>query len=65
MIDNWELWAVAAKVLELHGENVGDFLDERIRVMAAAGDEAGLAHWLAIVDRVDQLSEPAYGAKLH
>jgi hypothetical protein len=52
--------------MEFHGEAVGDYLDGRMRAMIAANDQAGLGTWLAITDRVRELSsEPMEGQALH
>ena len=55
MISERELWACANQVLNHHGPDADRFIEERMRALTEAGDEAGLKAWLAIADRVDQL----------
>lgn len=57
-LEEWEIWAVASKVLEMHGEAVGNYLLERVQAMMDSGDEDGLAHWMKIAAKVKQLQEP-------
>lgn len=54
-LTDWELWAVAAKVMEAEGDDVGEFLVERVQALTEAGDEEGIMMWLAVADRVQQL----------
>tara|TARA_R110000787_G_scaffold208846_7_gene318888 strand:+ start:23307 stop:23516 length:210 start_codon:yes stop_codon:yes gene_type:complete len=54
-LTDWELWAVAAKVMEAEGDDVGEFLVERVQALTEAGDDEGLMTWLAIAERVQQL----------
>ena len=55
MLTDWELWAVANKVLDQHGENVGAFLQERIETLGEQDDTEGVATWLAIIQHVRKL----------
>lgn len=55
MLANWELWAIAAKVMEAEGEDVGEYLVDRVQSLTEAGDDDGVATWLAVADRVQQL----------
>ena len=50
-----ERWAEALAVEWEHGANAGDFVAERVRTLALAGDQAGFARWLDIATRIDQL----------
>jgi hypothetical protein len=60
MLSQWELWAVANKILEQHGEDARDFIAERRRQLQACGDAAGVDAWARIVACVEQLeAEPA------
>ncbi|MBZ9649976.1 hypothetical protein K9B33_20795 [Sphingobium sp. 3R8] len=52
---DWELWAVAAKVMDAEGDDVGEFLVDRVQALTEAGDHEGVMTWLAIADRVQQL----------
>ncbi len=54
-LSDWELWAVAAKVMEAEGDDVGEFLIERVNALTEAGDDEGVMTWLAVADRVQQL----------
>lgn len=55
VLTDWELWAVAAKMIAAEGEDVGDLLVDRVQSLTEAGDDDGVATWLAIADRVQQL----------
>lgn len=50
-----ERWAEALAVEREHGANAGDFIAERVRTLALAGDQAGVVRWLDIATRLDQL----------
>lgn len=54
-LTDWELWACALKVEQQHGDRAADHVVERVRALAAAGDRDGVAAWLAIADRLDDL----------
>ncbi|WP_069064634.1 DUF6961 family protein [Sphingobium sp. RAC03] len=58
-----ERWAEALAVERQHGVAGGRFIAERIRHLALAGDEGGVARWLAIATRLDQLLDE--GAVAH
>jgi len=55
MISDRELWASAHQVINHHGPDVDRYIASRVKALAEAGDEAGVAAWRAIADRVDQL----------
>ncbi|EXS68245.1 MULTISPECIES: DUF6961 family protein [unclassified Sphingobium] len=48
-------WAEALAVERQHGANTSDFIAERVRTLALAGDQAGVARWLDVATRLDQL----------
>ena len=50
-----ERWAEALAVEREHGANAGDFIAESVRMLALAGDQAGVVRWLDIATRLDQL----------
>lgn len=54
-LTDWELWAIAAKVMDAEGDDVGEFLIERVHALTEAGDDEGVMTWLAVADRVQQL----------
>lgn len=54
-LTDWELWAIAAKVMQAYGDDVGEFLVVRVQSLIEAGDHDGVAIWLAVADRVQQL----------
>ena len=56
MLTEWELWAVADTVIRQHGEGVEYFVAERIGALALAGDQAGVAAWRQIAQRVARLT---------
>lgn len=51
-----ELWAVAAAVIEQHGEEGPLFVATRIGALALRGDEAGIAAWKEIARRMTTLA---------
>lgn len=55
MISDRELWACAQQVIDHHGPDVDRFLADRMTALAEAHDEAGVAAWLSIAERVDRL----------
>ena len=57
MISDRELWACANLVLNHHGPDVDGFIGERLSVLAAAENKAGVKTWSAIADRVTQLRD--------
>jgi hypothetical protein len=59
MICDRELWACADHVLSRHGDRCAEFLAERVADLASQGDQAGVATWIAIADRVDRLQDRA------
>ncbi|WP_319296258.1 DUF6961 family protein [Sphingobium sp.] len=64
-LEEWEIWAVASKVLEMHGEQVGEYLLERVQAMMDSADEDGLTHWMAIAACVKRLQEPGDHSRMH
>lgn len=50
-----ERWAEALAVERQQGTNAGVYIADRVRALALAGDEAGVARWLDIATRLDQL----------
>ena len=58
MLSDWELWAVANKLIEQRGDQAPAFAATRIEELARAGDRDGVAAWEAISTRVGQLSAP-------
>lgn len=55
MLTEWELWAVAAKVIEQHGDTARAHAEERQRALEAAGDTGGVNAWSAVLARIEQL----------
>jgi hypothetical protein len=64
MISEWELWAVAARLVERHGEAARDHALERQRDLEAEGDRGGVNAWRAILARIESLEGPP-GGPLH
>ena len=56
-ISEWELWAVASKLIEQHGDGAYAFAVERLNAIVLVGDEAGLTTWSSIIDRMAQLQD--------
>jgi hypothetical protein len=57
LLTDWELWAVANNVIDQHGERAPLFVVGRIGLLAAKGDEAGVATWKEVARRVMQLTD--------
>jgi hypothetical protein len=53
------LWACALHVEREHGDRAKAFVAERVRVLALAGDMAGVERWLAIAVRLNQICSGA------
>ena len=58
MLTDWELWAVANTVLNLHGDQAPMFVARRIEALTAEGDGGGVAAWQAIARRMETLAAP-------
>ena len=61
-LPDWELWACAHHVQQQHGEAAARFVADRVAALAQAGDEAGVATWRAVADRLNRLT---LGASLY
>lgn len=57
-LEEWEIWTVASKVLESHGDEVGDYLVERLQSMMETGDQDGIDHWMRTAACVRRLQKP-------
>lgn len=55
MLSDWELWACANQVLKTHGDDAPLHVAEQIGALALVQDEAGIATWKAIAQRVAEL----------
>ena len=55
MLSDREFWAGAMLVEKQYGEDAARFIAERMLVQALEGDKAGVAMWVAIWNRFDQL----------
>ncbi len=56
-----EQWAIAARLLELHGAAIGDFIEERVAQLTDQGDEEGIVFWRDITNKLLLLIGPAEG----
>lgn len=52
-----ERWAEALAIERRFGEQATQHIAERVTALAVAGDDAGVARWIAIADRFDQLRD--------
>ena len=52
MITDWELWACANKLIEMHGEGAALHAQLRADVLAEDGEEEGARTWRLIMQRV-------------
>lgn len=55
MTEDQHLWACASTILKQHGELAPTFVADRIGALALQGDQAGVAIWKAIAERLDKL----------
>jgi len=61
MPDDRELWACALQVERQHGKEAPRFVAQRIGALAELGDEAGIAAWKMIAERLDKLMRAGDG----
>lgn len=59
MMSDHELWAIALKVEEKHGEETPKHIATRIGGAAIAGDWAAVEMWRAVANRYDLLHQDA------
>jgi len=52
-----ERWAEALAIERIHGDSAHDWVIDRITELALDGDRDGVARYLEIIDRLDQLRE--------
>lgn len=55
MSSDEERWAEALAIDRQHGAMASAIIEERIRTLALAGDEAGVSRWREIASRYDRL----------
>ncbi len=58
MTPDQERWAEAPMVRSRHGDEADAHVAERIVALTQAGNQAGVARWLAIGERLEQLLRP-------
>ena len=61
MISEWELWAVAVKLVEQHGDDAHAHALGRQRELEVKGDTGGVNAWTAIAARIRALQERPRG----
>jgi hypothetical protein len=52
-----ERWAEALAIERRYGYNAAKHISERMYALARAGDDAGVARWVSIADKLDQLRD--------
>lgn len=57
-----EQWDAAARLLEVHGDDVGNVIIGQIKDFMDAGDQASARDWIAISFKVQSLYSPEGGA---
>jgi len=57
MTPDEERWAEALAIERTHGEAAHEWVIDRITELAADNDRYGVARYLEIIDRLDQLRE--------
>lgn len=55
MVDDRELWACAALLMQQHGDRAWMIATERAKELRASGDAKGHETFLRIVARIDEL----------
>jgi hypothetical protein len=50
-----ERWAEALTIERIHGDGAVDWIVERMVDLASCGDDAGVARFMEIIDRLDKL----------
>lgn len=56
MLSDWELWACANQVLQIHGDQGPRYIAEQIGALVLAGDRDGIETWKAIAKRLAELA---------
>jgi hypothetical protein len=57
MTPDEERWAEALAIERIHGDAAHEWVIDRITELATDGDRDGVARFLEIIDRLDQLRE--------
>ena len=65
VLTDWELWACARQQIALYGDDAATHAAMRCDALLTNGDQAGHHAWLAILDRVGQLSGVREGEVRH
>lgn len=58
MLSDWELWAVANRLMQEHGDTAAGVASLKATEMEAQGDERGKAVWMAVAERINRLNSP-------
>lgn len=64
-IGNWELWACAKKMMDMHGVDAVIRAAMNADLLLAKGDFDGYQHWLAIMARIKELEQNRPSGKVH
>lgn len=64
-LSDWELWACACHEVKQYGDDAGIHASLRCDALLAAGDLAGHRAWLAILNRIDDLTASHDGETSH
>ena len=65
VLSDWELWACAKQQIDQYGAEAMIAASMRADALLAGGDMAGQSTWLAILDRIRQLSQAGEGEVRH
>jgi len=57
-------WAFAARLLDMHGDAIADFIEQRIDCLTDLDNQDGLRFWHDIASKIAQLTGPADSSKL-
>ena len=64
-LSDWELWACACHQLKQHGDDAQFHAALRCDELLAVGDLSGHCVWLAILERIDDLTARRSGETCH
>ena len=64
-LSDWELWACASHAIKQHGGDAAIHAALRRDALLDAGDLAGHSAWLAILERIDELTATRDGETRH
>jgi len=58
VLSDWELWAVANRLMQEHGDTAAGVASLKAAELESQGDARGKAVWTAIAERINRLNSP-------